>query len=555
MNVKIALSVAGLLCGMDGYTQFMGPTYPDTYYPLIDVSQRSNWGPYNVHDPSVIKSGEWFYMFSTDAMVAYSPPAIVGIQVRKSKDLINWQFVGFAFDGIPQEAKDHLSANGKKAESIWAPYITKYKDEFRLYYCVSAFGTTISYLGMAVSNSLEGPWMQKGCIVKTTGSDFMNAIDPTVVTGKDGKQYLGYGSWFGGLYMKNLVDSTGMAADVNDKGWIIARRSGSGLEAPEIVFNPAENKYYLFVSYDALIDNYNVRVGRSDYPTGPFYDILGKDMALQTDNLPMILNPYKFLDHSGWQGTGHCSVISDNGQFYIINQGRPVVDKYMMDCHVRKIEWINGWPIASPERYGGTPYEGPPPVDSILSSRWEHMVLVYSSSFSLDAPTLIELRSDGTISGDTNTQWSYSDGQLSLHWNNNQTVDTCKVWYEWDWEKRKVCMVYSGIRNTNYCIWGKSTIKALPSSLNDKYTGNSASDIDVYPNPARNGFFYIDVKVIKDKNLTIRMLDSNGDVIRTLQVGNTGIIRLTTNGLNGLYFIQVISSAGVYTRKIVAICP
>ncbi|MBN1414235.1 MAG: family 43 glycosylhydrolase [Bacteroidales bacterium] len=551
MIKKLAFIVAVfVLSFVYGFSQFAGPTYPDTYPSLINVSQRINWGPYNVHDPSVIKEGEWFYMFSTDAMVAYDPPAIVGIQVRKSMDLINWQFVGFAFDGIPQEANDHLAANGKTASSIWAPYITKYQDTFRLYYCVSAYGTRISYLGMAVSDSLEGPWTQKGCIVKTTDADAMNAIDPTVVTGKDGKQYLGYGSWFGGLYMKNLVDSTGMAESVSDKGWLIARRSGSGLEAAEIVYNPVEDKYYLFVSYDPLLNNYNVRVGRSDNPAGPFYDMAGNDMALTTDNLPMILNPYKFMDHRGWQGTGHCSVIQDNDQFYIINQGRPVADIYMMVCHVRKMNWIDGWPVVSPERYGGNPAEYAPPLDSVMT-RWEHMVLGYSLSFGLDVSTLIDLRPDGTISNDAASTWSYADGQLSLRWNNGQYNDTCKVWYEWDWENKRVCMVYSGISNNHVCIWGKSSVKPMPSGMDDHYANGDVMRIELYPNPAKEGFVWLEIPDLPEKKLGIRILDMNGRIIRSYRIEQPGKMPLNTCGLKGLHFIQVISKKAVITKKII----
>jgi len=269
----------------------------------------------------------------------------------------------------------------------------------------------------------------------------------------------------------------------------------------------------------------------------------------------MILNPYKFLGHTGWQGTGHCSVILDNGQFYIIHQGRPVADKYMMVCHVRKINWINGWPVVSPERYGGTPFEDPPPVDSLMTTRWEHMILEYSSSFALDVPTLIELKSDGTISGDTANRWSYSNGQLSLRWNNNQVIDTCKVWYEWDWEKRKVGMIYSGHRNTNICVWGKSTTQALPSTIDDNYIGNTGSTVEVYPNPARNGFFHIALKNITDNELVVNILNSNSTLLRSVRVNNSGNIRFAADGLNGLYLIQVITKMKVYTKRIVALYP
>lgn len=88
-----------------------------------------------------------------------------------------------AFPEIPEEAVQWVQshAGGQGATNIWAPYIIPYKDKYRLYYCVSAFGRKTSYIGLAESTSPEGPWTQKGCIVKTDDSTAMNAIDPSVI--------------------------------------------------------------------------------------------------------------------------------------------------------------------------------------------------------------------------------------------------------------------------------------------------------------------------------------------------------------------------------------
>ena len=80
-----------------------------------------------------------------------------------------------------------------------------YQGIYRLYYCVSAFGRNTSYIGMAESDSPEGPWIQKGCVVKTGEGDAMNAIDPSVVEDPEtGKWWMHYGSYFGGLYLTFL---------------------------------------------------------------------------------------------------------------------------------------------------------------------------------------------------------------------------------------------------------------------------------------------------------------------------------------------------------------
>ena len=470
----ICFSILFYILTISAFSQFTGPFYDDTYSTLIETSNMKSWGPYNVHDPSLIKVGDWFYMFSTDAMVGYDKPARVGIQVRKSRDLVYWEFYGFAFDGIPSDALHHLKTNGKTATSIWAPCIFKHNDEFRLYYCVSAFGTKISYLGLATSTSPEGPWTQRGCVVKTDNTTSLNAIDPAVVEGKDGKQWLVYGSYFDGIYCLPLNEATGLAESENYKGTCIARRRPNAgvIEAPEIIYNANEKKYYLFLSYDNLLDKYNIRVGRSDNPEGPYYDVNNVDLSTSVDNYPMILHPYKFTGHTGWQGTGHCGIIYDSsGQFYLVHQGRPYADKFMMVMHVRRIEWVKGWPVLSPERFGGIPMVDAP-ESSNIPGKWEHMILAYKNSgFEMSSPLFtMQLDENGTINADPLNNWKYNenDGMLYLSWNNGQYNDTVKVWYEWDWENKRVCMVYSGFGHANKCIWGKSTHSGCITSIQKK---------------------------------------------------------------------------------------
>src|SRR4051812_36259448 len=63
-----------------------------------------------------------------------------------------------------------------------------------------------------------------------------------------------------------------------DKGKRIAQRGFTGnkingnIEGAEIIYNEAQNKYYLFIAYDWLSTKYNVRVARGDNPDGPFND-------------------------------------------------------------------------------------------------------------------------------------------------------------------------------------------------------------------------------------------------------------------------------------------
>ena len=251
-------------------------------------------------------------------------------------------------------------ADGKGATNIWAPYIIPFGDKYRLYYCVSAFGLKTSYIGLAESASPEGPWMQRGCVVKTDATSVMNAIDPSIIADSaTGKWWMHYGSFFGGLYCVELNPETGLPVQEGDQGHLIARRATywkDNLEAPEIIYNPELKQYYLFVSYDPLMTTYNVRVGRSDKAEGPFVDYFGVELKDTTNNFPILTAPYRFNNHPGWAGTAHCAVFtSDEGQYFMAHQGRLSPHNQMMDLHLRQVFFTSdGWPVVSPERYTGS---------------------------------------------------------------------------------------------------------------------------------------------------------------------------------------------------------
>src|ERR1035437_3532581 len=340
--------------------------WKDDYRDISDMEHYKSWGTYNVHDPSCLKIGDTYYMYSTDAIFQeyrqnkYEKNVKTGfIQVRTSKDLVKWNFGGWAFSEIPPEATNWVlsHSNNKGATNIWAPYILQYKNKFRLYYCVSAFGLQSSYIGLAESDSPLGTWIQKGLVVKTQRGDKMNAIDPTIITDTlTGKTWMYYGSFFGGLYVVELNPENGLTIVQNDHGKSIARRANSkedNIEAPEIIYYPALKKYFLFMSYDPLMTTYNVRVGRSDKPEGPFTDYFGKDLRDTINHFPILTHPYKFDNQSGWAGTGHFFVFkNEKGEFFMAHQSRLSPDNQLIDLHIREVKWTaEGWPVVSPERY------------------------------------------------------------------------------------------------------------------------------------------------------------------------------------------------------------
>lgn len=442
----------------------------DTYGGLSSLFFSAQWGPYNLHDPSVIKVGDTYYCFSTD--VGYGITPRVGIMVRKSTDLVDWKYVGWALEGLPAGGVKYITDNGGvPVAGLWAPYIMKVGTEYRLYYSLAPESGRTSCIGLLTSASPEGPWVEKGlAVVSVNAGPGTNAIDPSVVVSPAGEHWMVYGSSWDGLYELKLNPQTGLAMTAGDKGKRIVRRGNTNglvngnLEGPEIIYNDQTKLYYLFVAYDWLSTKYNVRVFRSANPDGPFLDWDGIDVDNAFDNGPMILSPYKFGDHGGWAGVSHCSVIKDGDQYYMAHQGRPGVDRAFMVMHVRKMFWTTeGWPVVSPERYANVP--DTPVGESEIAGRYEQIVLGYTTvpgfsetqtdpQYSGSGITLLDVA--GTINSDPNNHWVYNSPWLELRWANGLFIDKLHVSRERDWEKKKEStIVMTGLNGGGLAIWFK----------------------------------------------------------------------------------------------------
>ncbi|MBN2766542.1 MAG: arabinan endo-1,5-alpha-L-arabinosidase [Paludibacteraceae bacterium] len=483
--------------------------WKDDYRDITGMEHYRSWGTYNVHDPAVMLVGDTYYMYSTDAIYfqrrndGVPRPDIKpgNIHVRSSKDLVHWKFEGWAFDSIPAEAKQWVWDNNqnKGATNIWAPFPVKYGDKYRLYYCVSAFGLQVSYIGLAESGSPLGPWILKGEVVKTRRGDPMNAIDPSIVTDPvTGKMWMHYGSYFGGLYVMELNPETGRPFTPGDQGVLVARRADykkDNLEAPEIIYHPGLKKYYLFTSYDPLMTTYNVRVGRSDKPEGPFLDFFGNDLRDTTNNYPIITHPYQFKNHPGWAGVAHCGVFAnEKGDFFMAHQGRLSPDNQQMVLHVRELKWTdNGWPVASPQRYAGkiiqesavsgggnsqsqTYNRKKANWNSLLPNQlhghWEIIRIQDAKTdrqlefgqilwgegqlraTEINQSKEVELLKNGRMKG-SDGKWKYNAKTGLTLVLKNETISNLIVFTGHDWENETETLLFTGLDRNGCSVWGK----------------------------------------------------------------------------------------------------
>ncbi|MGM0457771.1 MAG: arabinan endo-1,5-alpha-L-arabinosidase [Bacteroidota bacterium] len=490
------------------FDAFSGPIYPDDYTSIASWDQRSSWNLANVHDPTIVKDGDYFYMYQTDASYGNAHESGGHYPVRRSEDLVDWEHMGSVFDSAPSWVKDSLNSIRANMEpalppienpgyGFWAPHITKIGDTYRLYYSVvvtnpilgnddSTYWTERAFIGLAESPELSSNnWEDKGLVLysvadgvetyERNGADDwsgyfkFNAIDPTYTVTPEGEHWLIYGSWHSGIAAVEVDPETGKPTELNDLEDFGTRIAGRGdvnsnrwqaLEAPEIIYNEETDYYYLFLAYDELSQAYNTRVARSRNITGPYAGIDGGNVTEGADAYPILTHPYRFDGHYGWVGFAHGSVFHDpdTGNWFYSSQGRlpPGVSginasNAVMMGHVREIYWTDdGWPLVAPERYAAVPDTAITEED--IAGTWEEVTLEYQYQ-AMQQSKKIELNDDHSVSGGTGGTWSFNEETQTLTINNvDLIIDSA-----WDWEAspRRTTISYAGLTPSGLSKWGK----------------------------------------------------------------------------------------------------
>ena len=232
-------------------------------------------GDLRIHDPSVIvDNGHWVSFQTGDEGGLFQG----AIKLKTSPDGITWTNAGAIGKGVPKWTQKE---NGYKSLNIWAPSASKHGDRWYLYYSVSSFGLQFSSIGLMTNDAFDPTkpgdgWQDQGLVLKSTGRDDFNAIDPYRIDTSDGRAWLSHGSFWSGIKLRELDPETGKLIAEDAPRHDLAWYGGGVIEASAILEH--EGRFYLFVSYDrccAGVDStYRIMVGRADSITGPY---VGKD--------------------------------------------------------------------------------------------------------------------------------------------------------------------------------------------------------------------------------------------------------------------------------------
>ncbi len=187
----------------------------------------------DVPDLSMIRVGDTYYMSSTTMHM--SP----GVPIMRSKDLVNWQLVSYAYEVL--DSVDALNlTNGKSAygSGSWASCLRYHKG---VYYVSTFAGTTGKTYIYSTSNIEKGPW--KKIVFKPMMHDHALFFDD------DGRVYMVYGG--GKLMLAELeADLSGIKAGTTPQVLIenASAPAGNdiGLPAEGSQLFKENGKYYLF---------------------------------------------------------------------------------------------------------------------------------------------------------------------------------------------------------------------------------------------------------------------------------------------------------------------
>lgn len=556
--------------------------------PAMTVS-AGDFARASVHDPSVVKLEEGGYY-------------IIGshLGAARSADLMNWQnaansnlgsmrttFFRDIYKDLAIPEKWSNTTNGYNlAGNMWAPDIiyNPAMGKYCMYLSVNGQVWNSSVV-LCTSDKIDGPYTYQGTIVysgftnnKTNNvndtdvprvlgnnpdigrylsngawnaSYGTNAIDPAVFYDENGNLHMVYGSWFGGIYMLELDEQTGLRdynvkyetkANVADAymGKKIAGGNFVSGEGPYIEYMKAPNAekgyYYLFVSYGFFNSNggYNMRIFRSENPQGPYTDQNGNSAIFPRggDNIggntgERLMSNYQWAcNDRPFKAQGHNSALmDDDGKLYVVYHTK-FDDAYGFH-EVRVHQLImneDGWITAAPYEYSGeTLSETGHARDAVvgeydfifhtLNQRFEN-----EKSADVEKPKTVSLNADCTVSGAVTGTWAMRGGSpyMSISFGNVTYKGAFLV--QADESKQMTQRMTFSATGNNTCIWGSK-----------KSAYDRAKDI-------------VDLTPIENGKYTIQSVNSglylNTNAAQSAEQNRTAAIWTLTQTDDGYYTVQ-----------------
>ncbi|MGN7760270.1 LamG-like jellyroll fold domain-containing protein [Paenibacillus sp. 22594] len=519
----------------------------------------------SVHDPSVVKKGGTYYVFGSHIEAAKSEDLMNWSTFTNGYTTPDNALYGdlsanlagsFAWAG-----ENDLDSKG--GFSVWAPFVfwngdyvntDGTKGAFMIYYCTSS--TYIrSAIGFAVSQNIEGPYVYADTIVysgftkdeqydtnstinkKWTNTNiqaliddgildgvnpswfnadgsymnkvYTNAIDPNLFYDKNGKLWITYGSWSGGIFTLEIDPVTGEPKfpgkdGTTPDGRLIDRYFGTKIsggnyksgEGPYVVYDKNTDYYYLYVTYGGLASDggYNMRLFRSANPDGPYKDAAGQNAVLATDGDHSaignkLLGNFMFSNLNGdadfhaygYVSSGHNSVYydEDEGKLFNFFHTRFPARGETHELRVHQM-FMNedAWPVVAPHRYSGETLEK---VErSEVAGAYQFVNHGKDTSAKIKSTVDVQLLEDGTIAGSVTGTWELKDDYY-VHLLLDETDNGSAVQRlykgvfvkQWDSSRNASVMAFTAMSDQGVMVWGS----AIEQLSDEQLVANAASGL------------------------------------------------------------------------------
>ncbi|TWD80641.1 glycosyl hydrolase family 43 [Kribbella amoyensis] len=298
-------------------------------------------------DPAVIqgRDGYWYAYATSDPLVSGGPFGLM--HMARTKDFGSWEYLGTVFS---DSTKPKWAAPGS---FFWAPDIRYFGGRYVMYFTVTDTAANPGgdpAIGVATAPTPAGPWTATDGPVVTPKPDgnggYFGTIDPALLTAADGKRYLYYGGFYGGLHVTEVTPDGLQAVGAPTQVTVGDRYEGS-----YVVYR--DGWYYLMGSSSNCCagptTGYSVFAGRSKSPKGPFVDANGVRMDESRVGGTTVITQ----NGNKWIGPGHHAFMTDAaGQDHIVYHAIDRKTPWLTNPFginrrpmlIDRIDWIDGWP-------------------------------------------------------------------------------------------------------------------------------------------------------------------------------------------------------------------
>ncbi len=305
------MTLAALTASAQYKSEVWSPDNGDGTYnnPVINAD-------YSDPDVCVGPSGEDYYM------TASSFQCTPGLPILHSRDMVNWEIVGYALKSL-YEGDCKLTEHYNKVQhgnGVWAPSIRYHKGEYYIYW-----GDPDHGVYMVKTKDPAGEWEKPVCVIRGKGY-----IDTTPLWDEDGRCYLVNGWANSRSKFASVLTVREMSADgTRAIGQPVIVFDGNGTEnrtceGPK--FYKRDGWYWIMCPAGGVPEGFQLAM-RSKSPYGPY-------------EAKKVLQQGKTAINGPHQGAW---VHTKYGEDWFLHfQDKEAYGRVM---HLNPVDWTTGWPV------------------------------------------------------------------------------------------------------------------------------------------------------------------------------------------------------------------